>query len=182
MEKNKGGRPPTTEETLDLYLRKLEPFLKSGQTLYRACLNTQIPYRTVKDWSDKSEGFSQKIDAFLSYTANLINNLHFSRLVGIATKQSKMQELLADLKAGKIKKEDFDKLCADYEISDKEWQFIAWYATHSYSTREDYGQRIDRIEENPQPLTPEADTREVAELLQAILHKNDAPEEKIVIS
>lgn len=170
---NGAGRPATPPETLDLWLRKLEPFLKSGQKLYRACLNAEIPYTTVKDYYDAGGVFSEKIDAFMAYPANLVNNLFFGRLVGIATKQNKMQELLNDLKADKIQKEDFEKLQAQYEITPEDWAFIKWYATNAHAARDEYGARAELTGKDGAPLVPSTSTKEVAMLLQEILNKPD---------
>ena len=178
MVDNPEGRPPKTKEELDIIFRKLEPFLKSGRPLYKACLQAGIPKTAVYDYYNKDTWFTEKIDAALAYSANLINNLFFGRLVGIATKANKMQELLNDLKADKIKKEDFDKLKIEYEISDTDWAFIWRYATTSHIARDEYGVRQEVTGKDGLPLVPETSTREVAMLLQAILQKPDEPETK----
>lgn len=173
MADNLGGRPETPKEILEVYLGKLEPFLKNGEKLYRACLNAQVPYANVYDHYQKHDWFSERIDAFSAYPANIVNNLLFGRVIGIATKQSKMQELLNDLKNGKIKKEDFPTLKAEYEISEDDWTYIKWYATNAHTVRDDFGTRAELTGKDGAPLVPSTSSKDVAILLQAILNKPD---------
>ena len=46
---NKIGRPSITEGEKDMIVRKLEPYLKSGLSIRKACQLTQIPKSTIYD-------------------------------------------------------------------------------------------------------------------------------------
>lgn len=49
MAKSKVGKKPLVDEEVDLIFRKLEPYLKKGLSLHKACLEAQIPKSTAYD-------------------------------------------------------------------------------------------------------------------------------------
>lgn len=65
--RNSGGRPPTPAERKDDFLRKLEPHLKAGLSVNKACLEAEAPKSTVYDLIQSDEGFSEKIQCFKNY-------------------------------------------------------------------------------------------------------------------
>lgn len=57
----KMGRPPMTQKQRDLVVQKLKPFLQSGLSIRKACLEAGIPRSTLyylmetdKDFADKT--------------------------------------------------------------------------------------------------------------------------------
>lgn len=73
------GRPEHTEEQYQKWLEDMAPFLKAGNTLYYAMEKADlvqhkdsiyVKYR-LKDW------FSEKIDAYRRYPAELVNNIFY---------------------------------------------------------------------------------------------------------
>lgn len=173
MENNQGGRPTLTREELQAIVHKLEPHLKSGKAIKKACLIEGIPPSTVYKYYHEEEWFMDSLDAFLAYSSNLVNNLFFSRLVDITRKDQKLQELRTDLRSGKIKAEEFDSLQAEYQIDNSDWDFIKWYALNAHTTRGEYGTRMELTGEGGKDLLPESPLREVATLLQQLLNPND---------
>ena len=73
-EKNLGGRPATTEEQKEEYLRKLEPYLKKGLSINKACAQAELPKSTIYDLISQDRGFSEKIDDFKNYVSILVND------------------------------------------------------------------------------------------------------------
>ena len=176
MEENKEGRPPLTREELQTIVRKLEPFLKSGQSLKRACLNAQVSHTTAYKYYKEDEWFADQIDAFSSYPTNLVGNLFFGRLVGITAKYNKLQDAEADFEKGTIDEKEYKQIREDNFITRDEWSFVWQYATRSKATRDEYGMRAELTGKDGEPLVPETSTREVAELLHKILHTDDGTE------
>lgn len=76
------GRPSYDEEKYQTWLRDLEPFLKSGMSLYGAVGNAGLishkdsiyrKYR-LNDW------FCEKVTVFQSYTGELVNMIFVKRI------------------------------------------------------------------------------------------------------
>ena len=49
---------------IEEYLTNLEPFLKVGCSLHEACVNSYIPYTTMRDYYENDENIRRKIDAW----------------------------------------------------------------------------------------------------------------------
>lgn len=169
MDEETRGRPELSQEELDSIFRKLEPHLQSGKTLYKACLIAQIPKSSVYKYYGTNEIFTEKIDGAMAYASNLVNNLFFGRLVGITRKDQELERLRKDLKEGKLKKEEFDKVEKDYHITPEDWAFIKWFAVNSHTTRGEYTSKMELTGEGGQPLVPESPLKEVAFMLQELL-------------
>ena len=55
----KTGRPPANIED---YLAKMQPFLQLGLSLYKSCVQADVPYRTVLDYYNSDDSFRQRVD------------------------------------------------------------------------------------------------------------------------
>ncbi|MBI4038988.1 hypothetical protein HY384_03455 [Candidatus Daviesbacteria bacterium] len=77
---NKLGRKPFVDEEVDLIFRKLEPFLKKGLSLHKACLEAQIPKSTAYDLYQEYDEFAEKIDACKNYHSLLIDDVFTKEL------------------------------------------------------------------------------------------------------
>lgn len=53
----KAGKKPLVDEEVDLIFRKLEPYLKKGLSLHKACLEAQIPKSTAYDLYQEYDEF-----------------------------------------------------------------------------------------------------------------------------
>lgn len=115
MPKKLVGRPPVSKKQKTLIFRKLEPYLKAGMSLNKACLNSQIPKSTVYDLQSEDSEFAERIEVAQSYQAVLINDVINSELETIKTKQNSDQDLTSD-----------------------DRKFIQWLATHSRATKHQY--------------------------------------------
>ncbi len=109
------GKPSLTKEQIDGIFRKLEPYLKAGLSLYKACLKAQIPKSTVYDLYLEVEEFAEKIDASKSYYSILVNTILFQELEKISLKQKKRI------------------------LNQNEIKFVQWLALNNTSTKEEYG-------------------------------------------
>lgn len=172
-DENLGGRPPLDQSDLDSMVHKLEPFLKSGQSLKRAALNAGIPVSTAYKYYKENEWFMEQIDAFSAYTANLVGNLFFGRVVNITKNSQKIDDLRKQLDKGEITKEVFADRLLEFDITKEDWDFIKWYATNAKPVRDEYGTRSEVTGKDGEPLIPESPLKEVAGLLQQLLNPKD---------
>ncbi len=60
------------DEETDIIFRKVEPFLKCGLSLYKACLQAQIPKSTAYDLYRNNKSFSERIDTSRNYYSVLV--------------------------------------------------------------------------------------------------------------
>lgn len=168
---NSEGRPPLTRDELDKMFHKLEPYLRSGRPLYKACLQSGIPSSTTYAYYSDDIEFKEKVDGAMAYSSNLINNLFFGRLVTIASKSNRFQELKNKLENKEITQEVYNNDVLGLDVSAEEWAFIWRYATTSHIARDEYGLRAELTGKDGAPLVPETSTKEVAALLQEILSR-----------
>lgn len=146
--KKQGIVASTTRTKLDLIVQKLEPYLRRGESMRKACLNAKIPRSTVYTYYGKDSEFTDKIDLHMAYASILINDLFFARLVDMATRQNKLQEAERKFKDGIIGHKKLASIKALNVISDRDWAFLQWFAVNSHNTRKEYGTRIDLYEKD----------------------------------
>lgn len=112
------ARPSFTEEDKNIMLQQLEPYLKSGLPLYKACSVAKIPRSTVYYLMDKEEWFLDKIRRFEQYISVLVNTAIFHQLLTVVELQNEGKELArSDIK------------------------FLQWMALHSNHMVEEFGRR-----------------------------------------
>lgn len=121
------GRTPISQKELDLIFHKLEPYLKNGLSLNKACIQAKIPKSTVYQIYQKNVEFMEKIDACRNYHAVLATSVLTTELERISTKQK-----------------NGDKLGSD------EIKFVQWIALNNNSLKEEYG-RIEESNEHKKP-------------------------------
>lgn len=80
------GRPRITKEQIDEIFHKLEPYLRTGLSLYKACLEAQIPTSTAYDLYSENKWFAERIDTSRNYCAVLVNDIITKELERIKTK------------------------------------------------------------------------------------------------
>lgn len=115
---SKSGRKPLVDEEVDLIFRKLEPYLKKGLSLHKACLEAQIPKSTAYDLYQEYDEFAERIDACKNYHSLLIGDVFTKELERIAKKQTKGEGL-----------------------STSEIKFVQWVALNGRATKEEYGRK-----------------------------------------
>jgi hypothetical protein len=120
----KTGKPPLVDEEVDSIFRKLEPYLKKGLSLNKACLEAQIPKSTAYDLYREYEEFAERIDACKNYYSILISDIISIELNRIVEKQKKKESL-----------------------DSNEVKFIQWVALNSNATRREFGREYDPIPE-----------------------------------
>lgn len=126
-EKNGRGNQPITQEEKDRIVRRIEPYLKSGLSIRKACLEANIPKTTFYDLMSSDEDFRDKIDTFKNFVSVLLNNTLVRELQAIIEKQNGNE-------AKGIKPQRLDST----DIG-----FIKWFAATSNSTKEEWGERKD---------------------------------------
>ena len=118
MANSKVGKKPLVDEEVDLIFRKLEPYLKKGLSLHKACLEAQIPKSTAYDLYQEYDEFAERIDTCKNYHALLVGDVFTKELERIAEKQNKSQNLSAN-----------------------ELKFVQWVALNSKATKDEYGRK-----------------------------------------
>ena len=86
MTKSKVGKKPLVDEEVDLIFRKLEPCLKKGLSLNKACLEAEIPKSTAYDLYKEYDEFAERIDACKNYHSLLIGDVFTKELERIVKK------------------------------------------------------------------------------------------------
>ena len=114
----KSGRKPLVDEEVDLIFRKLEPYLKKGLSLNKACLEAQIPKSTAYDLYREYDEFAERIDACKNYHSLLVGDVFTKELERIVEKQKKQENL---------------------SVSDV--KFVQWVALNGKATKDEYGRK-----------------------------------------
>ncbi len=114
----KVGKKPLVDEEVDLIFRKLEPYLKNGLSLNKACIEAQIPKSTAYDLYKEYDEFAEKIDSCKHYHSLLVGDVFTEELERIAEKQKKGQDL-----------------------STNDIKFVQWMALNGNATIDEYGRK-----------------------------------------
>jgi len=136
-EKDKGGRPPISEEDKKIMLQKLEPYLKSGLSVRKSLLEAEISSSTFYYIMDRNPKFLEQINRYRQFVSVLTNNAIVRHLQDIIKKQNAEQTLTAE-----------------------DNSFLKWFATNSNLTRGEFGER-----KNIGIYDPEAEIQRLAGLL-----------------
>ncbi len=140
MADTNAGRPATSDQEKENILQKLEPYLKSGLSVNKACLEAKIPKSTVYDFIEKDSSFSERIEAYKNFMSVMVSNSvmrEFSRII-----EKQQGELVDDGKGNKVRKWG--------KLDGQEIGFIQWVALNSQATREEFGRRQDVSVVDPQ--------------------------------
>lgn len=113
-----GGRPAMTEGDIQTIFLKLEPYLKTGLSLHKACLAAQVPKTTVYDLMEKNNEFSEKVEAARNFLAIVTSDIHYREI-------------------NRIKKKVEDGI----ELNEQEINYVKWFSQISKLTRDEFGER-----------------------------------------
>ncbi len=80
MDTNTVGKPALTQEQIDEVFRKIEPYLKTGVSLNKACLSAGIAKSTAYDLYRENESFAEKVDTARNYCSILANSVFLKSL------------------------------------------------------------------------------------------------------
>ncbi|OGH26146.1 MAG: hypothetical protein A3C30_03480 [Candidatus Levybacteria bacterium RIFCSPHIGHO2_02_FULL_40_18] len=119
------GRPALSNDDINLIFRKLEPHLKMGLSINRACYKASIPKSTVYDLYNENSQFAERIDTARNYFTDLINNIIHTELLDIV---------------------EFQKISLG-PLNTDEKKFILWIAANSNAMKEYYCSNIQKIDE-----------------------------------
>lgn len=90
------GRPALTQEQIDDVFHKLEPHLRTGLSLYKACLEAKIASSTVYEIYKRNEQFMERVEAVKNYRQVLLNDIVTKELVRIQSKATNLLPLEAN--------------------------------------------------------------------------------------
>lgn len=138
------GRPPLDPSEIDLIFRKLEPYLKQGLSLNRACSKAVIPKSTVYDLYNENIQFAEQIDTARSYFVELVNGIIHTELLDIVELQNRRME----------------------PLDSENKKFVLWVASHSNAMKEYYCSDYPKLKEPAtSPLVPVPDRQTDQHLL-----------------
>lgn len=126
------GRPALTDEELDVIFRKMEPYLKMGLSIPKACLQANVPKSTVYDHMKMNVIFSERIDTARNYMAILTSSAFYTLI-------------------GRI----LEKIQNKKKPTRSEVNLLKWYSLKSKVTKEEFGNRTEEdlnIKELPEPI------------------------------
>ncbi len=127
------GRKPLTDDERDEIFRKLEPYLKSGLSVNKACLEAKIPKSTVYDEIGENTIFAEKIEGAKNFQSIMLSNFMMREMSRIMKKQE----------GTVIEDKDGNKVREYAQLDGSEVSFMQWVATNSKSTQEEFGKRQD---------------------------------------
>lgn len=116
MENTNLGRPKLNNQQIELIVHKLEPYLKRGFSVRKACYYAELPHSTVYDLLNKNQEFSDKIELFKLYKNKLLSDIFMAKLEDL-----------------------HKKYVQNTELSRTDWSFLKWLATNDKTLKSDYG-------------------------------------------
>ncbi len=131
------GRPSISIEQKESFFRKLEPYLKIGLSVNKACLQAKIPKSTIYDLIHSDEKFAEKIATCKQYVSVLVSDTLVSDLTRISDY----------MKSGK-------------KLGDEDFKRVAWFALNSGLTKEEFGNRV-----SVEYFDPEVEIRRIMKLI-----------------
>jgi hypothetical protein len=142
--------PWITEEIKDNIIRKLEPLLRSGRSVNKACLEAQVPDSTVSDIMKEDKKFAERIRLAEEHWAIMTNDIYTDRLRVINNKIAITNEARVKLKNKEITKEEFRIIENENYITKEDWDFIMWISTKSKKLKDYFGERQEVELTDPQ--------------------------------
>lgn len=124
---NVEGRPKRTPEEIDVIFRKIEPYLKAGLSLNKACQRAEISKSVAYQLYEDDASFAEKIDTAKNHLSALLSDMFYVLLAQIAERIKNKE---------KLEKDEVD--------------FMKWFATNSKSTKEEFGERKELEVIDPQ--------------------------------
>ncbi len=122
------GRPPLSAEQIDGIVRKLEPYLKVGLSIRKACTEANIPKSTVYDLIDEDGVFADKIEALQNYLSARVTYTLGAQALDIA-----------------------DRVESKGKCSEPEIKFMQWMALNFRGCRDLFSRTVDMQLDLPDP-------------------------------
>jgi hypothetical protein len=137
------ARPQITDENKKIIVQKLEPYLKAGLSLRKACFQAQVSRSTTYYLMEKDEEFLNQIKLFQQYLSVLLTSSIAKQLFDIAQKQNRGERL-----------------------SKLDMRFLFWMALNSNQTKEEFGRK-----QNMTDYDPELEIQRVMHLIEGMTSK-----------
>ncbi len=117
----KRGKPPLTQNQIDLLFQKLEPYLVTGLSISRAVFNAGVPRSTVYNLYQENEQFADRVKAAQSFFTTIVNDIISGEVRFILDKQENKVPLSRD-----------------------DRQFVQWIAVNNNAMKRFYTEEKDR--------------------------------------
>lgn len=135
------GRPPDTPEEVvgkkNAMLAKVEPYLKSGLSIRKACLEAGVERTQLYDYMAEDDSFSNQIHAYQQYMSVVVANTIVREVIQIAQKQNPT-------------KDDKGNSIPAKPLSAPEMELVKWYALNSKMAKEEFGDRKEIVTFDPE--------------------------------
>jgi len=158
------GRPVTPESEVVLkkktMLDKIEPYLKSGLSIRKSCLEADINRSELYVFIAEDDNFSDQIHKFQQYMSVITSNTIVREMIQIAQKQNP-----------KVDK-DGNVTTPAKPLTQSDLDLVKWFALNSKSAKEEFGERKDI-----NTFDPEAELKRLNEAIEA----SAKPEEPIMV-
>ncbi len=138
--KKKRGNQPITNKQKQMMVRQIEPYLKSGLSVRKACQQSGVPRSTFYDIMATDDDFADQIKRFQSYVSVLTMGMFMKELLIIYNK---------DKVGGKLDRQDL--------------KFLMWFATNSKHCRDEFGQ----AQRNQLSVDPQAEISKLTKMIDA---------------
>jgi len=112
------ARPQITDQNKKVIVQKLEPYLKAGLSMRKACFQTDVARSTVYYLMENDNSFLDQIRRFQQYLSVLISTSISKQLFSIIKKQN-----------------------SNIKLSKLDLKFLFWLATNSNQTIEEFGRK-----------------------------------------
>ncbi|MBP9817483.1 hypothetical protein KBC75_01845 [Candidatus Shapirobacteria bacterium] len=119
------GKPTISQNEIDIIFRKLEPYIKTGLSLNKACLVANVPKSTVYDLYNENADFAERIDTAKNYLSVITSDIFFSEIERIRNDQNKHKQI------------DRDDL-----------RLVQWFALNHKINREEFGDIAIKTNDN----------------------------------
>ncbi len=138
--KKKRGNQPITNKQKHMMVRQIEPYLKSGLSIRKACEQSGVPRSTFYDIMASDDDFADQIKRFQSY-------------VSVVTMGLFMQELMLI----------YNKCKSGEKMDWQDLKFLMWFATNSRHCRDEFGQ----VQRNQLSVDPQAEISKLTKMIDA---------------
>lgn len=150
------GRPKLSQMIVDTYAQKLEPYLKRGLSVRKACYLAKVPHSTIYELIQRDEKFSDKVEAFKAYKSALVSDLFMFRLEELTEKvrtNIKLKALLHSKRISKASLQEIQEKLDGAALKQADWSFLQWVATNDRVLANEYGSKPDVIYDKSEQIS-----------------------------
>lgn len=143
------GKLPLSQDDINSIFHKLDPYLKTGVSLNKACIMANVPKSTVYDLYRENLQFAEKIDTSKNYLSIVTSNIFYTEIE-------------------RIKNSQFD----NKPVNKNDLNFVQWFVLNHKSGNEEFGKQAVELESDRQTKISE-ELGKLAELIDDVRGNNN---------